>query len=124
MKETLKLVRIADTTEGYNKKGEPWRKTNALFETVEQYPKTICVGAFNLHIEELMAIPVGSTCDVSFDISSREFNGKFYTDCTLLKIEAKTGQQPQADPQPKLQAQSKQSNISEDPKYTGDDLPF
>lgn len=128
MKETLKLVRIADTTEGYTKKGEPWRKTNAVFETTDQYPKTIVIGAFNSQIEALMAIPVGSTCDVTFEISSREWNGKFFTDCKMNKIELMVQQaaQPQPQPQPQQQKPKPQPQQAE-MDWNGsnnDDLPF
>ena len=124
MKETLKLVRIADTTEGQGAKGQ-WRKTTAVFETTGDYPKTIAISAFNSHIDELLAIPVGSTCEVSFDIASREYGNKWYTDCTMFKIEQKTEQQPapQPAPQPKPQPAPKQANMFDAPQG-GDDLPF
>ena len=60
MKETLKLVRIGETTEGQGKNG-PWRKTTGVFETIGEYPKTIAISAFNSRIDELFAIPIGST---------------------------------------------------------------
>ena len=55
--------------------------------TAEQYPKTICFSCLgddtwaNLHIME------GNTYHIYFDIASREWNGKYYTDVNAFRAE-------------------------------------
>lgn len=92
MEVTAKLIKIEAAQEGNSAKGA-WRKALAIFETEEQYPKTLAIAFFNANLEEATKIPLGTTCKVKFDAKSREFNGKWYTDLTGFGIEA-VGQQP------------------------------
>jgi hypothetical protein len=91
MEATAKLIKIEAAQEGTSAKG-PWRKAIAVFETEEQYPKTLAVSFFNSNLEEASKIPLGTTCKVKFDIKSREFNGKWYTDLNGFGIEAEGAQ--------------------------------
>ncbi len=55
--------------------------------TNERFEKRICFYAFG----ETWAganIVVGGTYEVSFDVASREYNGRWYTECTCWKISA------------------------------------
>ena len=94
METTAKLTQITNATEGTSQKG-PWRKATVVFETQEQYPKTLAVDFFNTRLEQATKIPLGTVCKVGFDISSREFNGKWYTNLNGFSIEAQEPQQPQ-----------------------------
>ena len=91
MEVTAKLIKIEAAQEGTSAKG-PWRKAIAVFETEEQYPKTLAVSFFNSNLEAATKIPLGTTCTVKFDIKSREFNGKWYTDLNGFGIEAEGAQ--------------------------------
>lgn len=123
MEITAKLISLGNATEGTSAKG-PWRKATAVFETQEQYPKNIAVDFFNTRLEEVAKIPLGSICTVKFDISSREYNGKWYTNCGGYGIEVQGHQQPQPQPQ------QQQSNWDAPIPPIGqaeeevDDLPF
>ena len=86
MEVTAKLISIGNASEGTSAKG-PWRMAQAIFETQEQYSKTIA------------KIPLGSICVVKFDVSSREFNGKWYTNCKGYSIEVQGLQHYQSQPQ-------------------------
>jgi hypothetical protein len=100
MEITAKLIKIEAAQEGTSAKG-PWRKAIAVFETEEQYPKTIAVSFFNANLEAATKIPLGTTCTVKFDIKSREFNGKWYTDINGFGITAHaTVQVPAEQAQP------------------------
>lgn len=94
MEATLKLVQFGPTTEGQSQRG-PWRKGIVVFETIGDYPKTIAVNFFNSNLEEAQKFNPGDTCNVGFDISSREFNGKWYTDVNGFRIEAANQENPQ-----------------------------
>ena len=101
MEITAKLISIGQAAEGVNKQGNPWRKATADFETEEQYPKTVAVDFFNANLDKVTQVAIGQTCIVKFDVQSREFNGKWYTNCTGFGIEVQGQQstQPQQQPQ-------------------------
>lgn len=119
MEITAKLISLGNATEGTSAKG-PWRKATAVFETQEQYPKNIAVDFFNTKLEEVTKIPIGSVCTVKFDVSSREFNGKWYTNCNGFGIEA-VGQQPT---HPKNDFDKPLPPINQPTEEEETDLPF
>ena len=121
MEITAKLIKIEAAQEGTSAKG-PWRKAIAVFETEEQYPKTIAVSFFNANLEAATKIPLGTTCTVKFDIKSREFNGKWYTDINGFGIEA-VGQQPAPQPQQQSDWEAPIPPIGQAEEEVGD-LPF
>ncbi len=132
METTAKLTQITNATEGTSQKG-PWRKATVVFETQEQYPKTIAVDFFNTRLEQATKIPLGTVCKVGFDISSREFNGKWYTNLNGFSIEAvamaPSEQAQQAyNPQPTCQQPQQPSCDAPVPQLGDDnennDLPF
>ncbi|MCO5230257.1 MAG: DUF3127 domain-containing protein [Chitinophagales bacterium] len=68
-----------------------WQKQSFILETEEQYPKKICFTAWKQRVDELNNFSEGSKLKVSFDISSREYNERWYTDISAWRIEAATG---------------------------------
>lgn len=120
MEAKLKLVRFDATAEGTSAKG-PWRKGIVVFETLGDYPKTIAINFFNSHLEEVRKLKEGDICKVKFDIASREYNKKWYTDINGFAVEAE-GQQPAPQPQQK-QEQTQPKSLGEE-FFGQDDLPF
>jgi hypothetical protein len=57
-------------------------------ETQEQYPKKVCFSAWGDKVSILKSFKTEDTVKVSFNIESREFNGRWYTDLRVWKIEA------------------------------------
>ena len=51
-----------------------------------KYPKNICISIWGDNINENQLI-IGTQLSIDFDIESREFNGKWYTDVKAWKIE-------------------------------------
>ncbi|MBD5179248.1 MAG: DUF3127 domain-containing protein [Bacteroides sp.] len=77
--------------------GKPWRKRNYILETQETYPKKVCFNLFGDRIDQYGALlAVGNDVTVSFDIESREFNGRWYTDIRGYKVDAAGGAAPAA----------------------------
>ena len=64
---------------GTSKAGNLWRRKGWVLETFGQYPRKVMFGAMNARIDQLH-IEVGKVYTVSFDLESREFNGRWYTD--------------------------------------------
>ena len=99
-----KVVRLGNLTEGTSARG-PWRKQELIIETEEQFPRTVCLICWTNQIEEIQRFAPGQTIQAQIDISSREFNGKWYTDVRVWRFEPVGAQAPAqtvgtATPQP------------------------
>lgn len=133
-----KLIRILDTQTGESARG-PWVRGGFVIETGEDYPRMV---AFNMFGEDRLAmiqnLPLNCMVQVRFNIESREFNGRWYTDlrCNFVQQLApgqpvsNTGsawQQPVAPQQP---AAAPQSSFAQPPAASmpvesdDNDLPF
>ena len=85
MQLTAKLVSVLPVQTGSGKNG-PWKKQDIIVETEGQYPKKVCVSVWGDKISESQLKP-GLTLNISFDIESREYNGRWYTDVKAWKVE-------------------------------------
>ena len=81
-----KVVRLGNLTEGTSARG-PWRKQDLIIETEEQYPRTICLTCWTNQIDEIQKFAPGQTIKAQIEISSREFNGKWYTDVRVWRFD-------------------------------------
>jgi hypothetical protein len=132
MEITGKVVRLGGLTEGTSAKG-PWRKQDLIIETDEQYPKTVCLTCWTNQIDEVQRMVPGQMIKAQIDISSREFNGKWYTDVRVWRFEPVAATAPAAAPQPAAQpvhqtppaapAGGPEDYFGSD-SNNGDDLPF
>lgn len=121
--------------QGTSKTGNPWKKQEYVLETQEQYPRKVKFDLFGDRVDQF-PLQVNEDVVVSFDLESREFNGRWYTDVRGYKVvkaadavpTPENGQAPQfASPQPAV-------NFAEPviPQMPGpapapsatDDLPF
>jgi hypothetical protein len=131
MEITGKVVRLGGLTEGTSAKG-PWRKQDLIIETDEQYPKTVCLTCWTNQINEIQSMTPGQLIKAQIDISSREFNGKWYTDVRVWRFDPVTAAAPAAQ-QPVAQAVHQTpppaptggpEDYFGDSSNNGDDLPF
>ncbi|MBD5358213.1 MAG: DUF3127 domain-containing protein [Bacteroides sp.] len=114
---------------GTSKMGNPWKKKEWVLETFGAYPRKVKFHIFGDRAETIQ-FELGKDYTVSFDLESREFNGKWYTDVSVFAareyVDA-TSQQPQgytaapqgmpyggATPQPAFQQPIPQGGI---PQY-------
>jgi hypothetical protein len=112
-----KIIQLLDEQSGEGRNGT-WRKREYIIETQDQYPKKVC---FNLWGDKIDQYPVkeGDSVKVFFDIESREFNSRWYTDVKGWKIETATASNT-ADLPPLPDAPPMESA----PPAGEDDLPF
>lgn len=75
---------------GTSKAGNAWRKREYVLETQETYPKKVCFHLFGDRIDQF-PMSVGEDVTISFDLESREFNGRWYTDVRAYKVEKGVG---------------------------------
>ena len=74
--------------------GKPWQKQQFVIETVEQYPRKICSMLWGDKTDQLNQFNIGDMMKISFDVESREYQGKWYTDVKTWKIEHATEAMP------------------------------
>jgi Domain of unknown function (DUF3127) len=127
---TGKIIQLLDEQTGTGKNGQ-WVKQDFIVETIEQYPKKVCMSAWGDQVQQIKLFPVGNTIKASIRIESREYNGRWYTDVRPWKIEGvNTGAPAQpagnyAAPQPQQYATAP---VAADPMGSmsseSDDLPF
>lgn len=101
MEITGKVVRLGNLIDGTSARG-PWRKQDLIIETEEQYPRTVCLTCWTNQIDEIQKFAPGQSIKAQIEISSREFNGKWYTDVRVWRFDP-VGAQPAAAPAPQPQ---------------------
>ena len=122
-----KVVRLGNLTEGTSARGA-WRKQELIIETIEQFPKQVCLVCWGDRVAEAQNFTPGQTIKAQISIESREFNGKWYTDVRPFRFDIETTQQTQQMPMQQPQEfAAPQNNIPVTEYFetdNGDDLPF
>jgi hypothetical protein len=114
-----KIIQLLPVQTGQGKNGT-WKKQEFILETGDNYPKKVCIAVWGDKID-MGSFKTGDLVDVSFDVESREYNGRWYTDVKAWKIASKKagGNTPAPN-----------NNTSQAPGYfeaapaSDDDLPF
>ena len=74
-----KLMKKLDVESGITKAGKEWKKQSILVEQFgTDYNKEVVISFFGDKIKNLRDVQEGSEISVSINLSSREFNGKYY----------------------------------------------
>ena len=74
-----KLTKKLEIEGGISKSGKEWKKQSILVEqTGTEYNKEVVISFFGDKIKSLRDIEVGSEVNVSINLSSREYNGRYY----------------------------------------------
>lgn len=81
-----KIIAALPEQGGTSRAGNAWRKREYVLETQETYPKKVCFNLFGDRIDQY-PMTVGEEVTVSFDLESREFNGRWYTDVRAYRVE-------------------------------------
>ncbi|MFQ3575649.1 MAG: DUF3127 domain-containing protein [Cytophagales bacterium] len=111
------LVQVLPLQTGTGKNGV-WKKQDIIVETDGQYPKKVCVALWGDKAE--VALTIGQKFKIDFDVESREYNGKWYTDVKAWKIEANDGSTAVAGQKSETLASAHPELSSSDT----DELPF
>ncbi|MBK8679634.1 MAG: DUF3127 domain-containing protein [Sphingobacteriales bacterium] len=120
MQITATLVQLLPLQTGEGRNG-PWKKQEIIVETDGQYPKKICISIWGDKIIESV-LQVGHQLTISFDLESREFNSRWYTDVKAWKVEP--GNSSNTNTNSQQTSADNSSNEPSIPTDTGDDLPF
>ena len=84
---TGKLMQVLPEQTGTGKNGT-WVKQEFVLGTEEQFPRRICFSLWGDKVQALKSFQPGTAMKVSFNLESREYNGRWYTDARAWKIES------------------------------------
>ena len=74
-----KLVQKYERETGVSKSGKTWEKQSIMVvQSGTDYNKEVVISFFGDKIKSIRDIEIGSEINVSINLSSREYNGKFY----------------------------------------------
>lgn len=90
MEITGKIILALPEQSGVSKAGNQWKKREYVLETLENYPKKVHFDLFGDRADQY-PLNVGDQIVLSFDINSREFNGRWYTSISGWKVEKSDG---------------------------------
>ncbi len=119
MQLIAKLVQMQPLQTGEGKNG-PWKKQDIIVETDGTYPKKVCIAIWGDKINT-SALQIGTTLDIQFDVESREYNSKWYTECKAWKVDVSGGGSTTA---PTSQAPNVSFDELNQMPPIDDDLPF
>ena len=83
-----RIVRKLNVQSGTSARGA-WAKQEFIFEYQEgNYPSQVCMNVWgDDKVKDLDKYQVGDQVKISFNLSSREYNGRWYTDVRAWRIE-------------------------------------
>ena len=114
MEIQVKIIKVLETQSFTSQKnGNVYVKNVFVGATQGQYPKNIAFAVMGDDKFAQMGIVVGGTYNVSFDVESREWNGKFFTEAQAWRAQRIDGVQQPAN----------NNNVTAQPQQAND-VPF
>ncbi len=86
MKIQGKLHQILDMQSGIAKNGNEWQKQPILIDTEAKFNNIIAVDLFGDTIEKIQNLQIGAFVEVKLNISSKEHNGRYYTNVSAWDV--------------------------------------
>ena len=96
MELTGKIIAVIPERGGISKAGNEWKIQEFVLETQEQYPRKMMFNVFGADRLAQFNIQLGEVLTVSFDIDSREYNGRWYNDIRAWKVDRNVATAPTA----------------------------
>jgi hypothetical protein len=82
-----KIIQVLPLQEGIGRNGNPWKLQGYVLETLDQYPRKVHFEVFGEDRIKQNPCEIDQLVTVSFDIESREFNGRWYTSIRAWRIQ-------------------------------------
>ena len=120
MQLTARLFQILPIQSGTSRNGE-WKKQDIVVETDGQFPKKVCISIWGDKINQAQ-LQQGNMLTIDFDVESREYNGRWYTDVKAWKIEV--AGENQGYPAPEMPVEAGFSPPPPPSPEQEDDMPF
>ncbi len=90
-----KIIVALPEQSGVSKSGNNWKKREYVLETLETYPRKVHFDLFGERADQY-PLNVGEVITLSFDIESREFNGRWFTSIRGWKVDKENAAATQA----------------------------
>ena len=116
-----KIQQILKPGSGVSRAGNEWKKQEFIIETSDQFSRKICFTLFNDKNSLLENVIPGDEVEVSFNIESREFNGKWYHNINAWKIDKVLTGDQLPEPPPEYRPEDIPPEPGDD---NSGDLPF
>jgi hypothetical protein len=114
------IQQILKPESGVSRAGKEWKKQEFVIETREQFPRKVCFTLFNDKASLIDGLSTGEEVEVSFNVESREYNGKWFHNLNAWKID-----KPSNDNMPEPPPEFSIGDIPPEPEDDGsNDLPF
>ncbi len=117
------VYRVLPVQSGTSARGQ-WQKQEVVFELPDEFSRKVCVTFFGDRVQDAASLQVGEKVNVSVNIESREYNGRWYTDVRAWRIQKAQPEQPAAAPIPDLPPIGMEEPASAVAGDSIDDLPF
>ncbi|MBU0764711.1 MAG: DUF3127 domain-containing protein [Bacteroidetes bacterium] len=112
------IRKILPEVTGQGKNGI-WRRQDFIIETKDEFPRSVCISTWGDKVS-LTEFSESDEVKVSFNLESREYNNRWYTDVRAWRVERVSGDAPPYTTAPETNAEGTYiDTISEE-----DDLPF
>ena len=128
MEITGKIIAVLPAQGGVSKTGNEWKKQEYILETYDQFPRKVCFQIFGNDKIEQAAIQAGEDLTIHFDIDSREYNGRWYTNISAWKVDRNNQGAPASAPPESSDPFNVPVSAATPPDFPApsqtDDLPF
>ncbi len=115
------ILKILNPESGVSRAGKEWNKQEFVIETQEQFPRKVCFTLFGDKTSLINGMGPGQEVEVSFNLESREYNGKWFHNINAWKIDTADTQPPVMDAPPEFRQEDiPPESIDSEPG----DLPF
>ena len=120
-----RIARKLPVQQGTSARGA-WAKQEFIFEYQEgNFPAQICMNVWGEEkVRDLDKYQVGDKVKISFNLSSREYNGRWYTDVRAWRIEPAGASQQPAHHEPAAPVAPMPTADDMSTPLSDDDLPF
>ena len=114
---------VPEMKKGTSARGE-WKKKDFILETVDgAFPRKICMSLWGDKASDIGGYNIGDMITASVDISSREFNGSWYTDVVAWRVQrGQSSASPASAGTPAPPPAGENYSVGE--SQPDDDLPF
>lgn len=111
-----RIIAVLEEKTGEGKNGK-WQSQDAVIETDGQYPKKVC---FNMFGDKIIPLSIGQEVNVFFEVESKEFNGRWFTNLRAWKVDVIGGSSVSST----QQSATATSQSTHQPSGGKSDLPF
>jgi len=98
MKVNGKLVKFLEVQKGISKAGKEWMKQEFVLNTGDDYNPEICISVFGKEkVEGLKQFNEGQQLEVSVNVYSREWKGRYFHSIDAWQIEVSGGESQESE---------------------------